>query len=457
VPNLVKKLAVCLTLLGASQLPAYADESTGTPAPASTGTTDPAAEAVNPVSPIAIVQGTGVKVGESATVYPQVGLETGFVSNVFYDDKAPVGAGLLRVLGEVGIGSLSQRRLDDNTPPESSPAAPLPDRGGLVARADLYAAYDQYISGNDRVTSQGGLSGGAALRGVFNPNHPVFVSFLEHYERVIRATNFESSHDTNRDINWFTLRLNYQPSGRRLGGYVYYEHMLDLFEEDAQQFADRFDNRFGLRVNWQWLPITRLYVDVSEGVFTGVGSSSTKGTSYPLTAVAGIQTLLSLNTTFAAHVGYTQGFYSAGPSYASIVGGAQLGYRYSPLGRLILMYSYSHEDSINANFYRDHLIAASLEQQLEPVLFFVRPELRFREYQGIMNVIPGIMTPSDTRDDVIFALIAGVHYNFRDWLAITGEYQLAVDQTDFRYNIGGMTDDPSYVRHEALVGIRAAF
>ena len=453
-PKSLTNIVVCGGVGAAVPASVWADESVATPAPASSGATDPAAEAVNPVS---IVQGTGVKVGESTTIYPQLGVETGFVSNVFYDDKDPIGAGLVRVLGEAGSGSLSPRRLDDNAPPESSLASPLPDRGGLVARADVYAAYDQYISGNDNVTAQGGLSGGGALRGVVNPNHPISFSFLDHYERLIRATNFESNHDTNRDVNTMELRLNYQPAGRTLGGYVYYKHMLDLFEEDAQQFADRFDNKFGLRVNWQWLPATRFYADVSEGVYTGVGSSSTKSTAYPLTAVAGIQTLLSLNMTFAARVGYTQGFYAVGPSYASIIGGAQLGYRYSPLGRLVLMYSYNYDDSINANFYRDHMFGLSIEQQIAPVLIFARPELRLREYQGITNTVPGVMPSSDTRDDVIFAAIAGVRYNFREWLAASLEYQVSTDQTDFRYVFGGMTDDPSYTRHEVMVGVRGAF
>lgn len=425
----------------------------GDPSTPSSAGGDPAGQAVNPIS---VVQGAGVKVGESTTLYPQVGVETGFISNVFYEDHDIIGAGLLRVLGEAGIGSLSAQRFNDNNPPESTPASPFPDRGGFVGRADVYAAYDQYLSDNDNVTSQGGFSGGIVLRGVANPGRPMFITFLEHFERVIRATNFESSQDTDRDINTLTIRLNYQPYGRTLGGYLYYSHSLDLFEEEAQRFADRLDHRFGVRVNWQWLPYTRLYFDGSWGVYGGIGSSSTKVSSFPLTLIAGAQTLLSVNTTLSARVGYNQGFYSEGPDFATVTGGVQLGYRYSPLGRIVAMYSYEHQDSINANFYRDHLLLASIEQQLIPVLVFARPELRLRRYDGITENIPGVMPSSNSRNDTIFALTAGVRYNFRDWIAASIEYRLAIDHTDFTYSFNGMVDDPSYTRHEVLLGVRAA-
>jgi hypothetical protein len=36
------------------------------------------------VAPISYVEGAGWKVGESTTLHPVVGMETGYVSNVFY-------------------------------------------------------------------------------------------------------------------------------------------------------------------------------------------------------------------------------------------------------------------------------------------------------------------------------------------------------------------------------------
>ena len=317
------------------------------------------------------------------------------------------------------------------------------------------AARSSAASTNNAVSSQGGLAGGLLVRGIVNPEHPLQFAFQDHFERAIRATNFESARDTNRDVNSLDLRINYQPAGRALGGYLYFQNTVDVFEEGTQQFANRLQNQLGLHVNWQWLPLTRVYVDTSIGYYTGIGKSI-KIDSYPLVTVAGIQTALTLNTIVNAYAGYTNGFYASGPSYSSPLGGLFLGYRYSPLGRFTLRYGYEHQDSINANYYRDHVLQASLEQYFVPFLLYVRPEIRLREYDG--TVVMGAGTTGSVRDDTIFATTVGMRYNFRDWLAATLDYQLQIVNTDFRYDPGtGMQVDPSYTRHELLVGVRAAY
>jgi hypothetical protein len=203
---------------------------------------------------------------------------------------------------------------------------------------------------------------------------------------------------------------------------------------------------------WQWLPVTRIFADARIGVFGGLGGSE-KRDSYPLTVEAGIQTLLTLNTTLILHAGYTNGFYAEGPSYSAPAVGAQIGYRYSPLGRVTLMYDYQHVDSINANFYRDHVIRGTLEQGFVPFILTVRPEFHVRQYNGV--TVPGAASP--VRNDVILALTAGAHYNFRNWIAATLDYNFSLVATDFTYMPEpGVTDDPSFVRHELLVGVRAA-
>ena len=300
------------------------------------------------------------------------------------------------------------------------------------------------------MTAQGGLGGGLLLRGIVNPDQALQFSFQEFFSRVIRAANFESNHDTNRDLNRLDLRLNYLPRGRALGGYLYYTNIIDVFETSS--IENRMHNLFGVHASWQWLPLTWIYADVSQGIFTGIGQS-TKVSSLPLTAVAGVQTALTLNTTLSGSIGYTNGFYASGPSYSSIVGNAMFGYRYSPLGRVVALYSYGHQDSINANFFRDHLLQVTFEQYVVPFVVFARPEIRLREYTG--TVVMG--TTGNVRNDFIFGATAGMRYSFRDWLAATLDYQLQVVQTDFKYQNGGMLTDPSYTRHELMLGVRAAY
>jgi len=451
----MKTLAIFVGLCAGSLVasaPARADDD-GMPA------IPPAMDPAGAVNPISVVSGAGVRVGEGTVLRPQLGIETGVISNVFYERTGPQTAGVLRLLVQLGTGSLPGQRLARRTTGDDQNAETQQENtaqtsGDFQYSADLYAAYEQYLSSNSDVTAQGGLSGGMLLRGIVNPQHTLQFAFQEHFDRLIRATNFESNIDTNRDINQLSLRANVIPYGRSLNGNLYFVNLIDVFEATEQQFANRLQNTAGLHVNWRWLPLTQIYADVSASYYTGIGKSN-KVDSYPVTGLLGIQTALTLNTTFNAHVGYTDAFYASGPSYATLSASAMLGYRYSPLGRVTAMYSYDHADSINAQFYRDHLFRLTFEQYVIPFVLFAQPELRLRQYDGTIVMDTNGNT---TRNDTIVGIIAGARYNFRDWLAGTLDYHLQYVHTDFQYQASDtVVTNPSYTRHELMLGIRAAY
>ena len=431
------RLLLISALLFASQS-AFAQ---GTPSEITIATFDPS----NATAPVSAVEGPGVKIGEGTTLYPVFGLSTGIVNNVFYEQSDIETTGVLRLLAQVGVGSLSQARLSANTEDGSSTQT-----GSFQYRAEARASYDLMLTTNDTVSETGGLGLGLGVRGLTNPDGRLSFGFDEQFTRLIRAANFESDANTNRDINNLGLRLIYHPPDRSVSGYLYWNNTLDIFERSTQHFADRFQNQFGLHPQWRVFPQTTLFADLSLGIFTGLGSS-TKVTSFPLRTVAGISTLLSLKTTFNLQAGYENGFYSAGPSYSAPTIGASLGYRYSPLGRAVITYDWTHQDSVNANFYRDHVLRLWVQQLFVPFVVMFQPEIHFREYEGIDPMIG-----SPTRNDVIIAAIAGVHYNFRNWLAATLDYHFSTVQTNYTYMTDGIVDDPSYTRHELLLGMRLA-
>lgn len=404
------------------------------------------------VAPVSVVEGPGIKVGEGTVLRPVIGIETGFISNVFYSDTDPKAAGVLRILAQIGTGSYSNDRL---APSETDGGGDV-ESGALRFRADVRASYDAILSGNDNATSSGGLGLGASLHGLINPKGPVSFGFDDDFVRMIRAANFETDSNTNRDINRLQLSLNLKPNGSALSGSLYYNNTIDIFERDEQQFADRIEHRGGIRAAWQFFPRSQLYVDASLGFVSGLGDDAQqiKSDSYPLIAKAGIATLLSASLSINAEAGYTNGFYSNGPSFSAPLINAQIAYRYSPLGRAAIGYSLNYQDSINANYYRDHIIRLWLRQIVSPVVFMVQPEVHFRQYAGINPML--IQGPA-TRDDVILSVIAGVSYNFRSWIAATANYRFTDVSTDYEYMSGGVLDDPGYARHELLVGMRAAF
>jgi hypothetical protein len=402
----------------------------------------------NATAPIDMVEGAGVKIGEGTTLHPVFGAQTGVLSNVFYEETETNAAGVLRLMAQVGAGSMSGLRL---VPAEVVPGANEERKGSFEYRAELRVAYDFLLSTNDAVWGAGGLGLGATLRGMTNPLGKLSFGFNESFIRMIRAANFETDANTNRDINTLSLNLLYHPQGRSIAANLYYHNTLDIFERSEQSFADRQIHRIGLRPMWRWLPETVVFADGSWGVTTGLGSDAMKVTSYPLQAIVGIATLFGSKMSFNLQGGYVNGFYSSGPSYSSVTLSTQLGYRYSPLGRATLAYDLLYQDSVNSNYYRDHVVRLNVQQLFAPFVFMAQPEIHFRRYEGIT-----IVNGPPTRDDVIISVIAGLHYNFRNSLAATLDYHYSLVSTDYRYMVEMELDDPGFQRHQLLAGVRWA-
>jgi hypothetical protein len=162
--------------------------------------------------------------------------------------------------------------------------------------------------------------------------------------------------------------------------------------------------------------------------------------------------------TFSARAGYSNGFYASGPSYSAAVFGAQFGYRYAPAGHVALLYNYIHNDSINANYFRDHQFYATIEHAFAPFDVFAQGGVIIRQYAGVITQGPPVMYGTGIRDDLLGTATLELRYNFRDWLAASASYLLLIDSTDYTYMTpDGSTINPSYVQHEVLAGVRAAY
>jgi hypothetical protein len=399
----------------------------------------------------ALVEGPGIKVGEGTVLHPSVGADTGYISNLYYEEAGVRGAGLLRVIADFAIASRSAQRLEQVNSPDAE--ATSKGASGFQFRSGLNLAYHEYLSSTDAVQAQRNLAIGAGFHGQTDPMAAFTLALDDDFARRIRPTNYESGGDLDRYINAGRATVTYQPGGRALSAALRYENLFDMFESDKHSFANRMNHTIGLRGVWQWLPVTRLYLDASLGFYGGFGGDSQKTSSMPLRTLVGIQTALTMKTTLAARVGFGKGFYSAGQDFTNVVAGVEFGWRYSPFGRVLASYTYDFQDSIQANFYRDHAFVIQLDQHMDRLNLVGEVGFRLRGYRGIFTVIDG---PA-ARDDVILNVGAVGRYRFSDTLAATLEYQLIADQTDYRYMSGAAFIDPSYVRHEAMVGIRAAF
>jgi len=403
------------------------------------------------------VEGAGIKVGEGTVLHPVVGIETGVVQNVFYEDDDPVLSGLLRLSAEFAVGSLPPERLQATEDEDER----THNYGDLALRLEGGIHYEEYLTSNDVVRTQRNVTGDILARGIIFPRQTWQLHLSDEFSRTQRPVNFESEEDIYRDINRVGVQLHFRPRQRSIRWALRYQNVVDYFEDADQQFANRIQHTVGLNFTWQWLPVTRLYADASIGIFRPLGSDSTRIPSYPLRITTGIATALSVKSSVHAHIGFAKGFYESGPDFTNVTGGIQYAYRLGPFMRLAAQYEYDFNDSINANFYRDHALMGRIDYWLDRLWFNAVVEARLRKYSGVIMEVAGNSTD---RDDLIFSLPVGVVYNFQRWIAATLDYRLSVVTTDFRYMPATCTDpggcgldDPSYVRHSLMAGIRAAY
>jgi hypothetical protein len=402
-----------------------------------------------------VVEGVGYPVGEGTVLHPTVGSELGFTDNVFYADSDRRAAGLLRLVAEFAIASKEiEKDVVDETflEGEDAPAEPASQR--IKFRAGGLLRYTEFLSGDSFVRTQRDLGADLSANMVVAPEGRVSFSADEHFIRDTRPVNFYSTDGTNRIANSLALGLMYQPGGRTMKGGVKWENQIDYFEDEDQRFANRMINSFHAKYEWALFPYTKIFADASYSFIGGFSSDGgalppAKRSSSPIRGGAGIATALTEMFTVKAHVGWAYASYAGGSGYNTPVLGTEIGYRYSPVGRIVFDYAWDHRDSVNGDFYSDHGLGVHIDQQLGRVVASAGGELHLRSYHGIAT---GIGAPD--RSDLIIAATAKANYVFRDWLAAVGEFRAEADQTDYM-SVGG--DDPSYSRIEITAGIRAAF
>lgn len=394
-----------------------------------------------------LVEGPGIKMGEASVLHPHVGVEAGYVSNVFYEETDEVLAPVLRLLAGIAWQPAGEDRLGEIDGETSART--------IDFNTGVDVEYSEFLTSDEQVRKQRNLDVNARGAIVFFPKGNVAFSLSDQFQRVGRPTNFESDQHLDRDVNHFKAEMIIQPQGHNISAGPRYENTIDVFESEESEFADRIQHIIGARANWKFFPYTQAWLDASYGFFGPLGDGQLEGMDYkvssnPLRIETGVDTVLTEWTTLNAHVGYANGFYDTGPSYNSVVGGAQFGWRYLPTGRVVLKYEYDVHDSINANYFGEHQGRVLLSQQIRTFVLSGFAGVRFRGYRGV----PAAIGPDSERDDVILEGSGRLAWVLLDRFSAYLDYSIQSVDTDFRND---EMDDPSYLRHEGVIGISAAF
>ncbi|MCG8420913.1 MAG: hypothetical protein MJE77_23580 [Proteobacteria bacterium] len=406
-----------------------------------------------------VVEGAGYEISEGTVVHPRASLSTGYISNVFYEagDEGGSGSAVIRLGLSAALASEHNRPAGAvESPLESAESLGPAARSSpsldyrLTGRLD----YTQHISGNNNVKEQNGFSSlalGIDAHLVTMPDGPLSFMVDNRFTRDVRPRNYDFHGNFNRVINRLRGGLRWRPGRGALQFSARYENTLDIFESELPGVGNRMNQLLRGRAEWQFLPITRFYLDASYGFFGPMGDSD-KPTSTPLRILLGGASAITENTTLRVHAGFGKGFYSAGAGMAGAeftgpLLGAEFGMRYRSTGRFTVAYQYDFRDALGASFYRDHAVQAKVDQQIDQILLHILADIRLRGYRGVFTGGEG------TRDDFILRLGTRVHYVLRDWLALTGEIDVVSDTTSFTDAMG---NDPSYNRLEIQFGAQGA-
>lgn len=420
-----------------------------------------------------VVEGPGYQLTEGTVVHPSIGMTTGIIYNPFYENESPATTPVIRVRTAATIASQGSKPpgevellVTDADKDAARDAAPSVEfRAGALVDFEFFASPSENIS-HRRIS--GSLDGHLMT----SPRGPVSF-FLD--DTLIRASypvNFEIPAENDRDrnlnrvINRLATGVQVRPGGGAFRFALQYENLVDVFESEDSDFANRIQHLGRGRAEWQFLPITRFFFDASYGFFGPLSSApgiQIKRESHPLRIRLGASTALTELISLRTHVGYGKGFYQscgmaceeAGgtPDYSTVLLGAELGYRYSPLGRLSATYEYDHQDSIEANYYRDHALVGRLVNQVDQVLLQGGIDLRMRHYNGVMPDLRCENTQLPWRDAFLARLSGKGFYLYRDWLAFSAEIDFSTESSDCMRAERQL----GYTRTELQIGAVAAF
>lgn len=395
------------------------------------------------------IEGPGVLLSDTAVLHPSVGAEVGLDSNVFREEDQENFTAWFRLSAALDVSSLGEDRLrlDDNA------AQPK-----LIYRLGVSAAYTEYASGNSDIRAQRNLALTADADFRILPAETFTLQIQDHFVRMIRPRNFESNEQLPRDINTFRVDAGVQPGGRSIYAGLYYQNLLDYFESVGSRFANRINHDIGLQIRWQWRPFTKIWFDASYGFYGGFQTEAEqfKVPSNPLRLRVGLATALTERISGSIFAGYAQGNYETGRSFNAPIFGAEVSYRYSLAGKVTLSYNFDNTDSINANYFSEHVMRARLQHNIDRIQFSAYAANRFRTYNEL-NAAFGASNGENTRDDLIFDAGLGLRYWANERLALHADYYFVVDDTDFVTVLNNFEDDPSFLRHTFWIGARLAY
>lgn len=261
-------------------------------------------------------EGAGVRAGD-VELHPGLGAEIGYDSNWFLRShkegpnlingapaNPPRDAAVLRITPSFSIGTISQRRTQDQAGAERLEPRVLQIRGTVAA------TYREFF-GAEEVRKQRNVSGNAALRADINAGRPIAFAVFGGYQRLIQpAVVADPNLSFNRSDLTGGAEVTVMPGGGTLDLRAGYQARAALFEESQGVPFTNISHTISERNRWRFRPRTALFHDTSLSFVSYPNADRSVlylNDSTPVRTRAGVTGLVTerIGTTLAAGYGAT--------------------------------------------------------------------------------------------------------------------------------------------------------
>ncbi len=314
--------------------------------------------------PPVIGRESGLHSGEFV-LHPAVGVQGHYDTNLFNGNvqeygNAPVSATSIRIRPSLSL----QNDLSSNTAFNFNSSGE-----GRV-----------YLSDNKNVTAQDGIGGAANLDLTFGQKKAISFSMFEHFNRVLRAQNWDTIASLNSNNNDVGGRIEFHPGDhpeRRpfviaaIGSFG-----IQRFEEFTAGNANTLRTR--LTGSWRFLPKTAALVDLGWDFMNYVDSTSSTSlvkmglsqNSKPFRAKVGMAGALTKRVTVDVGGGWGLSM-SEGPStYSGYLASLAIGLRPAEATRVTVGYNHDFRTSFYGTYASFHRASISLLQRFGKIVDF---------------------------------------------------------------------------------------
>lgn len=404
-------------------------------------------------------EGRGIRVGDFE-LHPGVGAEGGYHSNPFYADGDKVkGSGVLRISPHLFFSTLQGERLQ--TGETTAPPGWLALSGGLAG------SFQAYTRTPVRNAINLDLNGAATLA----PERPVSFALTQTLRRsALPFSDPSLASDRVRGPDYTNYyenagaQLLFRTKGGLLRGGLAYNFAYIWFDDANFKYNNNFAHTAVLNLGWEFLPKTALFYDATfkHQTFTKVddpnlvaASATTLIDNNVITSRVGINGAITSRIGGTVAVGYTGGFYERGDEPDGLIGSVEARFTPTNFSEAALLFDRGFLPSYQGNYQdRMRIMARMRWLFVGALLVSAQAGVEFLSFGFDQKQMRA-------RDDIrILADVSG-EYRFVDWLALTGQLSMLVDNTDFVYTfepIRGVTPPPDAAKFnafEAWLGVRA--